>query len=102
MAKTIMMLNPQNGIIKKGFYGFSWTSLFFGGFPAIFRGDHLIGVLVIFLNVLTCGIAGIIWAFIYNKSYTLKLLEKGYIFNDSSEVVADAKSSLGIQKTMEE
>lgn len=100
MAKTIMMLNPQNGIVKKGFYGFSWTTLFFGGFPAIFRGDLRTGILVIIINILTCGIAGIIWAFIYNKSYTLKLIEKGYIFQGSSESVIEAKSYLGIQESV--
>jgi uncharacterized membrane protein len=26
MAKEILMKHPQTGVIKKGFYGFSWTS----------------------------------------------------------------------------
>ena len=35
-----------NGIeIKKAPVGFSWTTFFFGGWPAIFRQDWLWGVL---------------------------------------------------------
>ena len=82
-----MLKQPSTGILKKGFYGFSWTTLFFGGFPAIFRGEILLGLVVIVVNILTCGIAGIIWAFVYNKKYTLGLLEKGYTFSDAEEIV---------------
>lgn len=98
MAKVIMMREPQTGITKKGFYGFSWTSLFFGGFPAIIRGDLAIGILVLIANILTCGVAAIIWAFVYNKKYTLNLIEKGYTFLDTPEAIAEAKEKLGIQK----
>lgn len=96
MAKTVLMRDPATGITKKGFYGFSWTTLFFGGFPALFRGDLVIGILVIVANLLTCGLAGIIWAFIYNKKYTLGLVEKGYQFSDNQENIQQAMQKLGI------
>ncbi|MEW5773873.1 MAG: hypothetical protein AB1916_10165 [Thermodesulfobacteriota bacterium] len=91
-----MLKHPQSGLVKKGLFGFSWTTFFFGGFPALFRGDILTGVLVIILNLVSMGIAGILWAFFYNKSYTTKLLEKGYEFADSEGVVSLAKSKLGV------
>lgn len=96
MATVIMMKNPQTGAVTKGFYGFSWTSFFFGGFPALFRGDAGLGLIIIFLNIFTFGIAGIIWAFIYNKKYTINLLERGYHFAGSEAENEMARSYLGV------
>jgi hypothetical protein len=49
MATKINMLNPDTGLIKTGFYGFSWTTFFFGAFPALFRSDFItfVGVFVV-------------------------------------------------------
>lgn len=96
MATVVMMKHPQSGIVKKGFYGFSWTTLFFGGFPALFRGDIAVGLIVFVANFFTAGIAGLIWAFMYNKSYTHKLLEQGYIFADSEAANDLARAKLGV------
>lgn len=90
------MRNPQTGILKTGYVGFSWTTLFFGGFPAIFRGDIILGVILLLLYFPTWGIAPLIWAFVYNKNYTIKLLEKGYKFADDERRVAAARAKLGI------
>jgi hypothetical protein len=89
---------------KKGFYGFSWTTFFFGAFPALFRGDFItfIGVFIVLLalGIFTVGIGAaivqILFAFFYNKYYTSKLLEGGYEFSDTEEVVATAKAALGV------
>ena len=96
MASVIMMKNPQTGIIKKGFYGFSWTTLFFSGFPALFRGDIKTGVIVIIANLLTGGLAALIWAFFYNKSYTLGLIKEGYQFVGDPNAILSAKAKLGL------
>ena len=96
MATQIMLKHPQTGIIKKGLYGFSWTTLFFGGFPALFRGDIVVGLALIVITILTCGIAGIIWAFVYNKRYTLALIEKGYVFAGAEAENDLASRALGV------
>ena len=96
MATTVMMKHPETGVIKKGFYGFSWTTFFFGGFPAIFRGEIGLGLIVVVLAMLTLGLSSLIWAFIYNKRYTLGLVEKGYAFADSEGKNGEAKAKLGI------
>lgn len=96
MAKTVMLKHPQTGILKKGFYGYSWTTLFFSGFPALFRGDIFIGLAVILLSLLTGRISSIIWSFFYNKRYTLGLLEQGYEFFDDEAKVLEAKEKLSI------
>ncbi len=99
MAETVMLKHTRTGIVKKGFYGFSWTTLFFGGFPALFRGDILMGLIVMVINFCTFGFAGLIWAFFYNKTYTHKLLENGYELADSEAKNALARSKLGILAT---
>jgi hypothetical protein len=91
-----MLRHPQTGLTKIGLVGFSWTTLFFAGFPALFRGDIIIGLVIIVLNIFTFGVAGLIWAFFYNKSYTTKLVEKGYQLADSEGVNAFARAKLGI------
>lgn len=98
MATKIMLHHPVTGITKSGFYGFSWTTLFFGGFPALFRGDIVIGLVIIVIGILTWWIAGVIWAFFYNKYYTLKLVEQGYVLVGSESEVSAAKAALGIAK----
>ncbi len=96
MATRIMMRNSTTGIVKKGFYGFSWTTLLFGGFPALFRGDFVMGLVFIVLGVLTGGISNVILAFFYNKTYTTKLVEAGYQFADHETRNAMARARLGI------
>ena len=99
MATVIMMKNPQTGIIKKGLYGFSWTTFFFTGIPAICRGDLITGICLIIASFLTAGIAGIVWAFIYNKKYTLKLVEEGYVFIGNEDENKKAQHALCISHT---
>jgi hypothetical protein len=104
MATQVLLQNPITGVQKTGLYGFSWTSLFFGGFPALFRGDVGIGLGLIVVGaiagVIGVGfgwfIVGVIWAFIYNKLYTTKLLDAGYKLADTPERNAAARAALGV------
>ncbi|WP_223871824.1 hypothetical protein [Candidatus Dactylopiibacterium carminicum] len=41
MATRIVLQHKETGFIKNGYYGFSWTTLFFGFMPALFRGDFI-------------------------------------------------------------
>ena len=77
MAHTT--ISVTNGVeLKKVPLGFSWTTLFFGGFPALIRGDWIPGLTIMIGSLLTWGIVGVIAAFIYNKIYAKSLFEKGY------------------------
>jgi hypothetical protein len=104
MATRIAMQHKETGIVKDGFYGFSWTTLFFGFFPALFRGDFItfIGgfVITLIIALLTWGIGaffvGFVWAFMYNKYYTRRLLERGYVFAANEADNTMAASALGI------
>jgi hypothetical protein len=96
MATVVMLRHPRTGIVKQGFFGFSWTTSFFGGFPALFRGDFIMGLVFIVLGLFTWNISGIILAFFYNKQYTLKLIEQGYELADSDALNSIARSKLGM------
>jgi hypothetical protein len=105
MATEVPMVHRQTGITKNGFYGFSWTSFFFGGFPALIRGDLAYGLGILAVGLLAAAFSAgllwfvvtIIWAFIYNRNYTQRLLENGYEFAGNPESVAKAQRALDVQ-----
>lgn len=76
MAKIIML--EKNGVQKEAFVGFSWTMFFFGFFVPLFRGDIKWFLILLILFFLSFGIAQFILCFLYNKFYTVNLLEQGY------------------------
>jgi hypothetical protein len=104
MAQVVMLKHRGSGLLRKGFIGFSWTTLFFGMFPALFRGDFLTFVaafvVLAILGVMTVGIgsglAMFVWAFFYNSYYTRRLLERGYDLDDSEHTMRLARLRLGI------
>lgn len=104
MATAVRLIHPQSGLVKTGYFGFSWTSFFFSGIPAITRGDVGIGLGVllgtILLGAFSAGLLGavvnVIWAFVYNKMFTTKLIEAGYRIEDRPDVVDRARAKLGI------
>jgi hypothetical protein len=104
MATQINMKHKETGLTKNGFIGFSWTTFFWGFFPALFRGDFMTAlvlfVILVALMAFTAGIGNIIvcviWAFMYNKHYTSKLIEKGYVFSDTDEKNAEAMGAIGL------
>ncbi|HGC4200298.1 TPA: hypothetical protein ACIYK5_004813, partial [Escherichia coli] len=99
MAVKIVMENPRTGEITNGFYGFSWTTLLFGPLPALFRKDWLVFLIVAILNFATFGLTGIIWAFLYNKNYTQRLLRQGFSFSGSNAENEMAARKLGVKLT---
>jgi len=96
MAKKVQIIHPQSGLMKSGYYGFSWTFLFFGWFVPVFRGELLIGLLHFVITVVTFGLWQVIIAFLYNKQYMTRMLEKGYVLNDTEVVNDAARRKLGI------
>ena len=98
MAKRIQLINPETGLMKSGHYGFSWTFLFFGWFVPIFRGELFISLLHFVITIVTFGLWQVIIAFLYNKQYMTRMLEKGYVLNDTEEVNEAARLKLGIAK----
>jgi len=75
--KKLIMQNPHSGIIKRAPVGFSWTTLFFGAFPAFLRGDYKWCFIQFILGAVLI-LPLLIFPFIYNKLYLKKLLVRGY------------------------
>jgi hypothetical protein len=96
MAQIVLLEHPQTGIIKKGFIGYSWTTAWFGGLPALVRGDFVNGIVFTALHVVTGGLGGLVIAFGYNKQYTLRLIDQGYELAGSQTTNALARRKLGI------
>lgn len=72
------ILKNDFGQTKEGKDGFSWTTLFFGVFPAIFRNDWKYAGIMFIAAIFTFGFSWLIFPFIYNKLYTKDLIEKGF------------------------
>lgn len=76
MAKVIM--RHPNGVTKKVKVGFSWTTLCFGCFVPLIRGELGLATRYFFLALFTLGLAWFIIPFTINKRYREMLLERGY------------------------
>ena len=96
MATAVMMRHPATGQVRKGLVGFSWTTLFFNGLPAMIRGDIVSGIAMFAAACCTFAISNVAFAFLYNKYYTTKLLKKGYEFADTAANIQTAKRKLGL------
>ncbi len=75
-----MSINLKNstGEVRSATIGISWTSLFFGFFVPLFRGDYKWALIFFFADLITFGIANIVFCFIYNGMYIRELLQKGF------------------------
>lgn len=94
---TIDFHHPHTGALRQAPVGFSWTVLFFGFFPALFRG-HWTGALIVFLiGWMTLGFAQLVFAFIYNKMYVKHLLGEGFRLSRSSSDPAELSRRLRIE-----
>mgnify|MGYP000750606377 CR=1 FL=1 len=58
--------------------GFSWTTFFFGPFPALFRGDVMWAAVMAGTAFLTMGLAWLVWPFVYNGLHLNRLVAKGF------------------------
>jgi hypothetical protein len=96
MATAVIIQHPASGLTRKGYFGFSWTYLFFGWFVPLFRGELGVAALHFLFSVLTFGLWQIIVAFLYNKQYMTRMLEKGYVLKDNDAVMGQARIKLGI------
>jgi hypothetical protein len=97
MARAVLMKHPASGMMKKGYFGFSWTYLFFGWWVPLFRGEIGVAAIHLIFTLLTFCLWQIVMAFLYNKQYmTRMLVDKGFVLADSEQVNTMARVKLGI------
>ena len=95
MAKKIRIKHEQSGMMKDGYFGFSWTYFFFGAFVPMVRGEIGVGCLHLIFNMLTLGLWQIIVCFLYNKQYMTRMLQNGWTLDETDEQFKNARSALG-------
>lgn len=97
MATKILMKHPKSGVMKKGYYGYSWTYLFFGFWVPLIRGELGVAALHILFAIITMGLWNIVMSFMYNKQYmTRMLVDKGYVLAGAPSENEYAAMRLGI------
>jgi hypothetical protein len=77
-------VQPHSGRMKTAPVGFSWTTFFFGFFPALLRGHWIGAIIQVLLAFLTFGLSNLVFMFIYNKMYIKYLVGEGYRVQSSS------------------
>tara|TARA_B100000795_G_C22392343_1_gene283869 strand:- start:127 stop:426 length:300 start_codon:yes stop_codon:yes gene_type:complete len=90
----------KSGLTKQAPVGFSWTTLFFGALPALFRGDFKWTFIMLFAGVFTAGIAWLVFPFIYNRLYITSMIEGGYKIKNytGNKAQIEAKLSIKLKK----
>ena len=85
----LILKNPNTGEIIRAPVGFSWTTLCFGFFPALFRSNFKWAAIQFFLAGPTLTLSYWVFPFIYNKLYVKDLL-----FTRGFKVEASEKGNL--------
>ena len=74
----MIILEDKFGNVKKSPIGFSWTTLFFGFWVPLFRGDFKWFLIMIIVGSLTVGVSVLVFPFFYNKLYYQDLINNGF------------------------
>lgn len=77
--------------------GFSWTTFFFGFFPALFRSDWVGALIQLLVGLVTFGFSQLVFMFIYNKMYLKRLLNDGFEVTGGTGDVAYIEQRIGRQ-----
>ena len=96
MATAVMIRHTPSGLTRKGYFGFSWTYLFFGWLVPVFRGELGIGALHLLFTLVTGGLWQLIVCFLYNGQYMTRMLTNGWVLADGPDRNAQAARTLGI------
>lgn len=94
---SLVMENPNTGLVKEAPLGFNWKLFFFPGIVPLLRGDFKTIFVMLLLMLPTFGLIFPVYAAKYNKMYIVRLLEKGYkVSQVRNGTLQDASMELGI------
>ncbi len=94
--RKVLLCHRVSGLVRNGYFGWSWTYQIFGWLVPVVRGEIVIAVMHLVFTIVTFGLFQIVMPFLYNKQYMIRLLTDGWEICDSDEVNAKARKSLGI------
>jgi hypothetical protein len=78
VSNEVYFVHPKKGVRVTAPVGYSWTTLFFGPFPMMFRKKILWFFGILLLSYFTLGIANIVLGFFINKFYIKSLISDGF------------------------
>lgn len=91
----VNLVNSHNKKVKQVKLGFSWTVLFFGALPMLFRADWKWFFITFAMNVIlgtlffpVAFVGNLLLAINYNSLYIKDLMKKGYIAGDDTSKTA--------------
>ena len=70
--------NPRTNQMKEAPVGFSWTTLFFGPIPMLFRGSWKWFAIIFILALITWGLSNLFFMFAINKLYLKDVVNEGF------------------------
>lgn len=99
MAHNLIFFeNPRTALQRKAPVGYSWTTLFFGPFPLLVRGEMVWFLISLGLAVLSLNISSVVLSFFVNRLYIRDLISQGFKARSVMHgEVADVASELGFK-----
>jgi hypothetical protein len=94
--KKVLLRHRESGLVRNGYFGWSWTYQIFGWLVPVVRGEIVIAVMHLVFTIVTFGLFQIVMPFLYNKQYMTRLLTDGWEICDTDEVNVKARNRLGI------
>lgn len=86
-AYMITLFHPATSNYRLVPTGFSWTTLFFGFLPALFRNDIKWAAIQFAVAILTSGLSVLAFPFFYNKLHLDDLLKDGWVIPGTPQAV---------------
>ena len=96
LQRSVLIKHRASGLVRYGYFGWSWTYFIFGWFVPIIRGEIWIGVLHLIISIFTFGLFQMIMSFLYNKQNMTRMLLNGWELADNDYVNQRARVSLNI------
>lgn len=93
----VFLKNPRTGQMREAPVGFSWTTFFFGFFPALLRSDWIGAAVQFILAMLTAGFSNLFFMFAYNKWHLKRLVNEGYEVTGSTSDIGLIEQRLSQQ-----
>ena len=98
----MIRLKNSIGMVKECKNGFSWTTLCFGLFVPLLRGDLKNALIMGVVGLLTCGICWLVFPFFYNKTYINSLLMQGFTGASETDIQILVSKGFIIREVKEE